>query len=82
MGAAKVVGREVKLDPANEERYWDVELLTPCPEDFENPKAMSFREVQKITAKPFFWARIQKVPFLTYEEAQHLLKELRNVLEE
>lgn len=82
VGAAKVVGRQVKADPANEELYWDVELLTPCPTDFENPTAMSFREVQKITGKSFFWARIQKVPFLTYEEAQHLLEELKNVLAE
>ena len=79
-GAARVTGRGVRADPENEELYWDVELLTPIPKDFDHPRAMSFEEVQKVTGKSFFWARIQKVPYLTHEEAEHLLKELQTTL--
>lgn len=78
VGAAKVTGRRIKKD--NNEWYWDVKLLTPLPIDFENPKAMSFKEVQKVTNKSFYWARIQKVPYLSYEEAEHLLEELKLIL--
>ncbi|MTI67518.1 MAG: hypothetical protein FH753_13110 [Firmicutes bacterium] len=79
VGAAKIIGRKIKKEN-NNEWYWDVELLTPKPQDFKNPKAMSFKEVQKVTDKSFYWARTQKVPYLTYEESEHLLEELRQVL--
>ena len=41
---------------------------------------MSFQQVRQVTGKGFYWARTQKVPFLTREEAEHLLGEVKKVL--
>lgn len=79
VGAAKITGNSVKND-GSEELYWDVEILTPFPNDFSSPKAMSFQDVQRVTGKSFFWARIQKVPYLTFEEAENFLDKLKEVL--
>jgi len=79
VGAAKVTGNSVKKD-GPDELYWDVDLLTPIPKDFSKPKAMSFQDVQRVTDKSFFWARIQKVPYLSFEEAENLLEQLKLVL--
>jgi hypothetical protein len=78
VAAARVVGRDVKVD--QDELYWDVEFLTPVPTRFDQIKAMPFHQVKAVTGKSFYWARIQKVPYLSHEEADLLLKELITVL--
>lgn len=78
VAAARVDGVKVKED--EDELYWDVNFLTPLPAEYASMRAMSFRDVTKVTGKSFFWARIQKVPYLTREEAEHLLSELTETL--
>lgn len=80
VAAAKVSGRRIKKEP--DEWYWDVEFLTRVPKDFNDPKAMSYKEVKKVTDQQYFMARIQKAPYLSYEEAEHLLDELKLLLGE
>lgn len=83
VAASRVTGNRVKSDKsmAEEELYWDVKFETATPSDFETfPNAMSFAKVKEVTGKNFFWARIQKVPYLTAEEAEQLLVELKKCL--
>jgi len=83
VGAAKVIGRSVQKVPHPEyaeEWYWDVDLLTPVPADFGRVPAMSFSAVSSLLGKGFFWARIDKYPYLSADESQHLTDELSRVL--
>jgi hypothetical protein len=83
VGAAKIRGRnvqKVRHSEYEDEWYWDVEVLTPVPEDFARIPAMSFADVQTLLAKTFFWARIDKRPYLSREESEGLLDELRKAL--
>ena len=80
VAAAEVTGRRIKKEP--DEWYWDVEFLTRTPKDFNSPKAMSYKEVKKVTDQQYYMARIQKVPYLSYEQAEHLLEELKLLLGE
>jgi hypothetical protein len=41
---------------------------------------MPFQKVTEFTGKKFFWARIQKVPYLSVDEANGLLAELQRYL--
>ena len=80
IAAAKVAGKRIQKD-GDREWYWDVEFLTEVPKRFDPfPRAMSFQQVRQVTGKGFYWARTQKVPFLTREEAEHLLGEVKKVL--
>jgi hypothetical protein len=82
VAAAKISGMHVSEDTKNEERYWNVEFLTPVPErSKEINKFMPFDQVKKVMGRKFWWAATVKVPYLTYEEAEHLLDELKKVLQ-
>lgn len=79
VAAARIVGNKPKQDNTVgvEELYWDVEFLTPIPCQFDSfPNAMPFQKVKEVTGKNFFWARTQKVPYLTAMEAKNLLDAL------
>lgn len=79
VAAAEVVGSA--KDEGPDERYRDVKFLTPVPtKDAGITKYMPFSQVSKVTGKSFFWARTIKVPYLSREEANVLLADLRNVL--
>lgn len=83
VGAAKVKGRNIKKvghDEYDEEWYWDVDLLTPIPPDFSKIPAMSFYQVTSLLEKSFYWARIDKRPYLSREESERLLAELNKTL--
>jgi hypothetical protein len=83
VAAARVTGREVRADTFQgvEERYLDVEFVTPVPPPADAvPAAVPFPRVGEVTGKSFFWARIVKVPYLTPDESARLLDELRKVL--
>lgn len=80
VAAAEVTGRRIKKEP--NEWYWDVEFLTNVPKDFNTPKAMSYKEVKKVTDQQYYMAVIQKRPYLSYEQAEHLLEELKLLLDE
>jgi len=79
VAAAEVTG-PVKNEGKGE-RYRDVKFLTPVPDRITGiTKFMPFSQVSSVTGKSFFWARTIKVPYLSMEEAQLLLEELKKVL--
>lgn len=79
VAAAQVLG-PTRQD-GSEEKYRDVEFLTPIPNRRDGiQKCMPSWQVSPITGNNYFWARIDKRPYLTTEEAETLLDELRNVL--
>lgn len=82
VAAAKITGMHVSEDRKNEERYWNVEFLTPVPERNKEINFMPFYQVREVTGKNFWWAATVKVPYLTYEEAEHLLDKLKKVLQD
>ena len=64
-----------------DELYHDVKFLTPIPIRSQGVQhAMSFQQVSAVTGKSFFWARTVKVPYLSREESEVLLKELNKIL--
>jgi hypothetical protein len=78
VAAAEVIGPA--KDDGTEERYRDVKFLTPIPVKTTGiPKFMPFSQVSSVTGKSFFWARTIKVPYLSREEAQLLLTELKKI---
>jgi hypothetical protein len=79
IAAAEVVGPTRNNGP--EEKYRDVKFLTPIPKRQEGIiKKMPFGQVSQVTGKSFFWARTIKVPYLSRDEAIHLLDELNIML--
>ena len=77
---AEVIG-PVKRE-GSDEQYRDVKFLTPVPNRQEGIKRfMPFSDVAKVTGKSFFWARTIKVPYLSKDEAETLVKELKAYLE-
>lgn len=79
VGAATVRG-QVRHD-GPETLYRDVEFVTPLPEQGGELRAMPFRRVSEITGRSFYWARTIKVPYLSGEETDLLVDELRRYLE-
>ncbi len=75
VAAARVLSKRPKRGSfeRGSELFHDVELLTSMPERFDQPKALSFRRVQEITGRRFWWATTAKVPYLTPDEAKRLL---------
>lgn len=67
--------------PDSDTLYRELEFLTPTPTQADSVKAMPFKKVTEITGKSFFWARTIKVPYLTKEEAENLVVELKKFLE-
>jgi hypothetical protein len=79
VAAAEVIGPA--KDDGLEERYRDVKFLTPVPTKSAGiSKFMPFIQVTSVTGKSFFWARTIKVPYLSREESQVLLTELKKTL--
>ena len=78
--AAKVKGRNFKkaVHPDHEhEWYWDVELLTDLPSDLKHiPTLMKFSEIKDFLGRDFWWARIDKRPYLNSTEAEELVNML------
>jgi hypothetical protein len=79
VAAARVKG---KLHKSNDnEWYYDVDFLTVVPKrDSGDIKYMPFSTVVAVTGKNFFWARINKVPYLSKAEADNLVEELKKCL--
>ena len=63
------------------EKYLEVEFLVPVPHSFETLRSMSFGGVTDFLGHGFFWARIDKRPYLSKQESESLLEELRRVLD-
>ena len=76
VAAARVKNTPIKA-PDKETLYRDVEFITPIPKKGKKIKAMPFEKVSDITGKSFFWARTIKVPYLSKEEAEELVKALK-----
>jgi hypothetical protein len=81
VAAGRVAGHNVKSD-GDGEMYWDVELLTRVPTEFDAPTALSISRLEEVTGRTFYWARIDKRPYLTTDESQALLTALREELGE
>jgi hypothetical protein len=77
VAAGRIKSKQVKENPQQDEKYHDVELLTKTPAYFKKPPTISFSETQEITGRSFFWARINKAPYLTKEESEKLLEEMK-----
>lgn len=80
VAAARVNKGNVKA-PEPDTLYRDVTFITPIPKKGETIKAMPFKKVSEVTGKNFFWARTIKVPYLSKEEAENLVAELKKYLE-
>lgn len=80
VAAAKVRKGKVKA-VGTAELYRDVEFITPLPQQGERIPALPFGRVTEITGKSFFWARTIKVPYLSKDEADQLLIELKKYLQ-
>lgn len=77
IAAAKVQG-PVKSEGDNE-NYRDVEFLTPVPEQEDGIKNyISFSEVSSLLDQSFFWARTIKSPYLSKNDSEILLQELKD----
>lgn len=74
--AAAKVKSDIKHSPEMDASYRDVEFKTLVPVRGEPINAMPFSEVSEITGKSFFWARIDKRPYLSKEEADILVDTL------
>lgn len=78
--AAREVASQVR-EAGPEHLYRDVRFLTPIPTRNDGiSKAVSAASVSQATGRSFFWARTIKVPYLSLEESQGLLEELRRIL--
>lgn len=79
VAAGRVIG--ATQHDGREEMYHDVEFLTPVPDRRSGiEKSMKPSEVKAVMGKNFYWARIDKRPYLTSEEAEILLSKLLNRL--
>jgi len=83
VAAGKVKGKLQKPDNTDEgEWYYNVEFLTDVPKrDSGDIKAMPFAKVVEIIKTNFYWARINKVPYLSKADADNLVVELRKYFE-
>ena len=79
VAAARVKGKLQK--PSDDEWYYNVDFLTSFPNRGSGDiKYMPFAKVVEATGKTFFWARINKVPYLSKIEADNLVEELKKYL--
>jgi hypothetical protein len=75
IAAGQVKGR-IKEDPSNEDDalFWELDWLTAFPKkDGGVIKAMPAAEIKKLLNRNFYWARIDKRPFLSTAESKQLL---------
>jgi hypothetical protein len=77
VAAAQVLG-PIKSEGADE-LYFDVKFLTPVPDRYDDAsmKKLTFQRVKEVTGKSFYWARTNKVPYLSRVEAEGLLEALQ-----
>ena len=80
VAAARVLNNPVR-SPDTETRCRDVEFLTPVPRPDGDLNAMPFRTVSEVVGHGFFWARAIKVPYLSPEETEKLVNQLRHYLD-
>lgn len=78
VGAGKVTSK-VKDDPdflsSGSAKYCDIEWLTPKP-DPDAPVGIPSRDIEALLEQGFFWARIDKTPYLSTEQSDILVREL------
>jgi len=80
VAAGEVIG-PVRQE-GNDELYHDVRFLTPVPSRASGiQRYMPFSQVTQVTGKSFYWARTDKVPYLSREEANALVLSLKGILE-
>jgi hypothetical protein len=79
--AVAIVKGKTKTTSNNgeQEKYHDVDFLTPVPESYDDLKYIPFSKVSELTGKSFYWARTIKVPYLTIDEGKLLIEVLNKV---
>ena len=74
IAAGTVKGKKIKEDEEEEALFWDLDWLTAFPKkDGEIIKAMPVAEIKNLLKENFWWARIDKRPFLSPDESKQLL---------
>jgi len=81
IGAAKIKQGNVIKDN-KDTLYRDVDFLTAKPVKDKPLKSVSFSDVSNILGKSFYWARTIKVPYLSIDEANTLLKHIKTKFQE
>lgn len=81
VAAAEVKKGRTKASSEDDALYRDVEFKTPIPERDKTINAMPFGTVSEITGESFYWAATLKVPYLSIEQANNLVSELKNWLQ-
>ena len=77
VGVGKIKSSKAKEIPQNEEMYMDVELLTPVLNENEGIKhSISASELKQLLNKGFYFAKTTKVPYLSVEESEMVVKVL------
>lgn len=77
VGVGKIKSSKAKEIPQNEEMYMDVELLTPVLNENEGIKhSISASELKQLLNKGFYFAKTTKVPYLSVEESEMVVKAL------
>ncbi len=80
VAAGEVLNGRVKYDGQNE-AYRDVKFLTQRPRREDGiSRSMPASEVERILGHRFFWAKTLKVPRLSPDESQQLLKVLNDTV--
>ena len=77
VGAGIITSSKPKEITSNEEMYMDVDLLTPQVENNDNLKYIPVSELKGLLNKNFFWAKTTKVPYLSIEESEKVVKRLK-----
>ncbi|MCF8001706.1 MAG: hypothetical protein K9K76_07625 [Halanaerobiales bacterium] len=81
IAAAKVISQTKKdIYGDNKEKYRKVKFLTPKPKKQEEiNKYLSFKKVSELLDQKFFWAAVIANPYLTKDEAELLIKEVKKL---
>ena len=82
VAAAKVIGKLQKPDDTDDgEWYYNVKFLTDIPKkESGDIKHMPFPKVREIFGHDFFWARIDKRPYLSKKESEDFVDKLNEYL--
>ena len=78
--AAGKVSSDRKVDDNMGASYFDVEFLTPIPHRKDSLKGIKSWEVHEIMGRRFFWAKTDKRPYLSPDDAEKLLEHLNEKL--
>lgn len=79
IAAGQVTSEQIRETDDKDGLYKQVtfNLIPPPKRDQEKIKSISAKEIKKLLSKNFFWSKTLKVPYLSNEESQILLKYIK-----